>query len=138
MEGKKIDHIGIAVNSIEEKIKIYRDFLGFKEIEIELLSDRGLKVAMIQVGESKIELLESIDENSTIKKYLDKKGEGIHHIAFEVDNFKEVDSLASNENLKLLGKPSKGAGGTEVVFLHPKTTGGVLMELVAKGVENNG
>ena len=83
MEGKRIDHIGIAVNSIEEKIKVYKDFLGFKEIEIELLKDRGLKVAMIKVGESKIELLESIDEKSTIKKYLDKKGEGIHHIAFE-------------------------------------------------------
>ncbi len=138
MEGKRIDHIGIAVNSIEEKIKVYKDFLGFKEIEIELLKDRGLKVAMIKVGESKIELLESIDEKSTIKKYLDKKGEGIHHIAFEVENFDNIESLAQKENIKLLGKPATGAGGTEVVFLHPKTTGGVLMELVSKGDEKNG
>jgi len=137
MKGKKVDHIGIAVKSIEEKINIYKDFLGFDEIEIEELKDRGLRVAMIRVGETRIELLESTSDYSTIKKYLEKKGEGIHHIAYEVDNFDKIESLAEKENIKLLGKPATGAGGSQVVFLHPKTTGGVLIELVLRRKEND-
>ncbi|MDK2951322.1 MAG: methylmalonyl-CoA/ethylmalonyl-CoA epimerase [Kosmotogales bacterium] len=137
MKGKKVDHIGIAVKSIEEKINIYKDFLGFDEIEIEELKDRGLRVAMIKVGETRIELLESTSDYSTIKKYLEKKGEGIHHIAYEVDNFDKIELLAEKENIKLLGKPAIGAGGSQVVFLHPKTTGGVLIELVLRRKEND-
>ncbi len=137
MKGKKVDHIGIAVKSIEEKINIYKDFLGFDEIEIEELKDRGLRVAMIKVGETRIELLESTSDYSTIKKYLEKKGEGIHHIAYEVDSFDKIESLAEKENIKLLGKPTAGAGGSQVVFLHPKTTGGVLIELVLRRKEND-
>jgi methylmalonyl-CoA/ethylmalonyl-CoA epimerase len=137
MKGKKVDHIGIAVKSIEEKINIYKDFLGFDEIEIEELKDRGLRVAMIRAGETRIELLESMSDYSTIKKYLEKKGEGIHHIAYEVDNFDKIELLAEKENIKLLGKPVAGAGGSQVVFLHPKTTGGVLIELVLRRKEND-
>jgi len=137
MKGKKVDHIGIAVKSIEEKINIYKDFLGFDEIEIEELEDRGLRVAMIRVGETRIELLESTSDSSTIKKYLEKNGEGIHHIAYEVDNFDKIELQAEKENIKLLGKPAVGAGGNQVVFLHPKTTGGVLIELVLRRKEND-
>jgi methylmalonyl-CoA/ethylmalonyl-CoA epimerase len=92
---------------------------------------------MIKVGETRIELLESTSDYSTIKKYLEKKGEGIHHIAYEVDNFDKIELLAEKENIKLLGKPAAGAGGSQVVFLHPKTTGGVLIELVLRRKEND-
>src|SRR6056297_425739 len=122
----KIDHIGIAVKSVDESLKFYRDILGLEFKGIEVLKDRGLKVAFLKTGESKIELLESISKDSNIEKFIEKKGEGIHHLALKVD-----DKIESMEELgtKFIGEASIGAGGKKIIFMHPKSTNGVLMEL---------
>jgi len=125
----KIDHIGIAVKDIQNSLKFYRDVLGLKFNGIEKLNDRGLQVAFLQIGESEIELLEPISEDSTIFKFIEKKGEGIHHIALEVDNVDNKIDEINKLGAKIIGKPSSGAGGKKIVFIHPKSTSGVLMEL---------
>lgn len=125
----KIDHVGIAVKSVDESLKFYRDILGLEFKGIEVLEDRGLKVAFLKTGESKIELLESISKDSNIEKFIEKKGEGIHHLALKVDDVD--DKIESMEELgtKFIGEASIGAGGKKIVFIHPKSTNGVLMEL---------
>lgn len=131
MKVNKIDHIGIAVKNAEERLKLYKDFLGLEVIKEEVLPERGLKVYFIQIGESRFELLEPLNENSEISSFLEKKGEGIHHIAVNVNGIEEAVELAKKNGLKPLSEtPKVGAGGTKVLFLHPKTTGGVLLELV--------
>lgn len=125
----KIDHIGIAVKSIDESLKFYRDILGLEYEGIEVLEDRGLKTAFLKAGESEIELLESISDDSTIKKYIEKRGEGIHHIALEVEDVEDKKAIMEKEGAKFIGEPSTGAGGKKIVFIHPKSTNGVLMEL---------
>lgn len=128
---KRIDHIGIAVRNAEEKLKLYRDFLGLELTEVEELPDRGLRVYFIKVGDTRIELLEPMHENSEVSGFLEKRGEGIHHIAFNVEGINEAVELAKAHGLQPLSEePKMGAGGTRVLFLHPKTTGGVLVELV--------
>ncbi len=128
---RKIDHVGIAVKDASSKISLYKDFLGLKEIKIEELPDRGIRIYMIHVGESKVELLEPLNEQSEIAKFLQNKGEGIHHIAFNVEGINEAVELAKNLGFQPLSdSPRPGASGTKVLFLHPKTTGGVLIELV--------
>jgi len=127
----RIDHIGIVVRSIDEKLPLYRDFLGLEFGGIEELPERGLKVAFLKVGTTRIELLEPLNEKSQISKFLEKKGEGIHHIAYHVDNINEALEKAKKGGFKPLSdEPQPGAGGTKVIFLHPKTTGGVLIEMV--------
>lgn len=131
MKVNKIDHIGIAVKNAKERLKLYKDFLGLEVIKEEVLPERGLKVYFIQIGESRFELLEPLNENSEISSFLEKKGEGIHHIAVNVNGIEEAVELAKKNGLKPLSEtPKVGAGGTKVLFLHPKTTGGVLLELV--------
>ena len=125
----KIDHIGIAVKSIDESLKFYKDTLGLEFKGTEQLDDRGLKVAFLKTGESDIELLESISADSNIQKFIEKKGEGIHHIALEVDNVEEKKESMEKEDAKFIGEASIGAGGKKIVFIHPKSTNGVLMEL---------
>ncbi|KUK20185.1 methylmalonyl-CoA epimerase [Pseudothermotoga lettingae] len=128
---KKIDHVGIAVRDASKRLSVYRDFFNLQNIHVEEIAERGIRVYMIQVGESKIELLEPMNENSEISKFLDSKGEGIHHIAFNVLGIDQAAELAKSNGLQPLSdKPKAGAGGTKVLFLHPKTTGGVLIELV--------
>jgi len=128
---KKIDHIGIVVNSIENALKLYKALLGLNVKGEEILEDRGLKVAFIEVGDVRLELLEPLNENSEISGFLAKRGEGIHHIAYEVENVKEMIEKAKNVGIKPLSdEPKPGAHNTNVVFLHPKTTNGVLVELV--------
>lgn len=128
---KRIDHIGIVVRNAEEKLKLYRDFLGLELTEVEELPDRGLRVYFIKVGDTRIELLEPMHENSEVSGFLEKRGEGIHHIAFNVEGIDEAVELAKASGLQPLSEePKMGAGGTRVLFLHPKTTGGVLVELV--------
>jgi len=128
---KKIDHIGIAVRDASARLSLYRDFLGISDIHVEELPQRGIKVYMIKVGESKIELLEPMSEQSEISKFLESKGEGIHHIAFTVEGINQAVDLAKKYGLQALSdSPKPGAGNTRVLFLHPKTTGGVLVELV--------
>ncbi|ABS61163.1 MULTISPECIES: methylmalonyl-CoA epimerase [Fervidobacterium] len=131
MHTNRIDHIGIAVRDAKEKLKLYQDFLGLEVTEIEELPERGLRVYFIKVGDTRIELLEPMNENSEVSGFLEKKGEGIHHLAFNVHGIEEAVRLAKENGLQPLSEePKKGAGGTKVLFLHPKTTGGVLIELV--------
>ncbi len=130
MKGK-IDHIGIAVNSIEESVKLYSELLGVKPSGEEILEDRGLKVAFLDMGDTRIELLEPIQENSQISKFLAKKGPGFHHMAYEVENVEESIEKAKELGFKPLtdeGQP--GAHNTTIVFLHPKSANGILTELV--------
>lgn len=136
MKAVKIDHIGIAVKNAEERLKLYRDFLGLEVSGVEELPDRGLKVYFVKIGETRFELLEEISEDSEIHSFLEKRGEGIHHIAIKVDNVIEAIEKAAINGLKpLSNEPKRGAYGTKVVFIHPKTTGGILLELVEGGDE---
>ena len=127
---EKINHIGIAVNNLNEQMAYYRDTLGFPFLGIEEVSDQKVKVAMFSVGDIRIELLEPTAEDSPIAKFLAKKGPGVHHIAYQVDDIEEtIDTFQSN-NLKMIDKnPREGAGGTKIAFAHPKSTFGVLTEL---------
>ena len=127
----KIDHIGVAVKSIEDALKLYTGLLGIEPLGEEIVEERGIKVCFIQIGETKIELLQPIREDSEISKYLEKKGEGLHHIAYCVEDLKETIQKAKDTGLKPLSdEPKPGAHNTLVTFLHPKTTNGVLTELV--------
>ena len=131
MSVTKIDHIGIAVKSIDESLKLYKEVLNMDFKGIEEMEDRALKTAFIQAGDSMIELLEPTSEKSTIAKFLEKKGQGIHHIALHVENIKETMESLKEKGYQLLSEePDKGAHGTKVAFLHPKSTNGVLLELV--------
>jgi methylmalonyl-CoA/ethylmalonyl-CoA epimerase len=126
-----INHIAIAVEDIANASKIFETILGQSIYKNELVPSEGVNTHFIQVGETKIELLESVNENSSVAKYLSKKGQGMHHIALEVDNiFAEMERL-KNEGFELLNDtPKKGADNKLICFLHPKTTSGVLIELV--------
>lgn len=127
----RIDHIGIAVRSAQERLKFYKGFLGLQVTDIEELPDRGLRVYFVKVGDTRIELLEPMSDNSEVSGFLEKKGEGIHHIAFNVVGIDDAVRLAKENGLQPLSEePKTGAGNTRVLFLHPKTTGGVLVELV--------
>jgi len=127
---KKINHIGIAVNSIEEAVKLYTDVLGLKVKDIEVVADQKVKTAIIPVGESKIELLESTDPEGVIAKYIERKGEGIHHLALEVSNIQDTLETLTKQGVALIDKkPRDGVENTRIAFLHPKGTK-VLIELV--------
>ena len=127
----KINHIGIAVNSIDDAVKLYTDVLGLKVQNIEVVEDQKVKTAIIPVGESKIELIESTDPEGTIAKFIESRGEGMHHLAFEVSNIEDALGTVANKGLALIDeKPRKGVENTRIAFLHPRGTGRVLMELV--------
>ncbi len=130
---KKINHIGIAVNSIEEAVKLYTDVLGLKLKGVEVVADQKVKTAIIPVGESKIELLESTDPDGVIAKYIERRGEGIHHLALEVSNLQDaLDTLAKQGVALIDEKPRNGVEDTKIAFLHPKGTK-LLIELVEPG-----
>ena len=130
MKPTHIEHIGIAVSSLAEAIPYYEKVLGLKCYNIEEVADQKVKTAFFRVGETKIELLESTDPEGTISRFIEKKGEGIHHIAFAVDNIESALSDASAEGVKLIDQaPRNGAEGLSIAFLHPKSTFGVLTEL---------
>ncbi len=125
-----IEHLGIAVNNLEESIKFYEEKLGLKCYAIEEVPDQKVRTAFFKVGDTKIELLESTSPEGPIGKFIEKKGEGIHHIAFHVDNLKESLNELQQKEVKLIdANPRKGAEGLNIAFLHPKSTGGVLTEL---------
>ena len=127
---RKIEHLGIAVKSIEESLKTFETLLGSNCYKIEEVASEGVKTAFIQIGESKIELLEATNADSPIAKYLDKKGPGIHHIAFDVEDIILEMQRLEKEGFVLLNKePKNGADNKLVCFLHPKHTNGVLIEL---------
>ncbi|MBU1099373.1 MAG: methylmalonyl-CoA epimerase [Bacteroidetes bacterium] len=130
MDLSHIEHIGIAVNNIEEQIKYYEGVLGLKCYAVEEVADQKVKTAFFKVGQTKIELLESTDPEGPIGKFIEKKGEGIHHIAFAVNNLAEALKEAEEKGVRLIDKePRKGAEGLNIGFLHPKSTNGVLTEL---------
>ncbi|MFC1958570.1 methylmalonyl-CoA epimerase [Chloroflexota bacterium] len=126
----KINHIGIAVNSIEDAIKFYSDVLGLKLNDIETVKEQKVRVAIIPVGEAKIELIESTDPEGPIAKYIEKRGEGLHHLALEVGNIDgALEALVEKEIPLVDEKPRKGVENTRIAFLHPSRTK-VLIELV--------
>jgi methylmalonyl-CoA/ethylmalonyl-CoA epimerase len=124
-----IEHIGIAVKSLNEAIPFYENVLGLKCYSIEEVKDQRVKTAFFMVGQTKIELLESTDPEGPIGKFLEKKGEGIHHIAYAVEAIEEQLQAAESKGVNLIDKaPRKGAEGLDIAFLHPKSTFGVLTE----------
>ena len=139
MKPTHIEHIGIAVNSIADAIPFYERVLGLKCYNIEEVADQKVKTAFFMVGQTKIELLESTDPEGPIGKFLEKRGEGIHHIAFAVENIEERLREAEAAGIKLIDTvPRRGAEGLSIAFLHPKSTLGVLTEFCEdKNRQNN-
>jgi methylmalonyl-CoA/ethylmalonyl-CoA epimerase len=130
MDISHIEHIGIAVKDLEQAIPYYEKVLGLKCYAIEEVKDQKVKTAFFKVGQTKIELLESTAPDGPVAQFIEKRGEGIHHMAFAVDDVKKALSDADENGLRLIDKqPRKGAEGLEIAFLHPKSTFGVLTEL---------
>ena len=126
----KIEHIGIAVKNLDDANELYAKLFGELSYKTEIVESEGVKTSFFMVGNNKIELLEATNDDSPIAKFINKKGEGIHHIAFDVDDIEaEVKRLTSEGFVVLNEIPKKGADNKLVVFLHPKTTHGVLIEL---------
>ncbi len=133
MKPTHIEHIGIAVANLEESIKYYETTLGLKCYAVEEVADQKVKTAFFQVGDTKIELLESTDPEGPIGKFIEKKGPGVHHIAFAVENVGEALKTVEERGVSLIDKtPRKGAEGLNIGFLHPKSTFGVLTEFCSK------
>lgn len=130
MKPTAIDHIGIAVASIEKSLKFWEQSLGIKCMDIEEVAEQKVKTAFLPLGDTEIELLEATDPESPVAKFIEKKGEGIHHLAIRVENLEEALEKMKSLGLKLIDeKPRYGAGGARIAFVHPKTAGGVLLEL---------
>lgn len=133
---KNIDHIGIAVRSLEETLPFYTDILGFTCLGIEEVASENVRVAFIDANNVKIELLEALNEESAIAKFIEKRGEGIQHIAFGVDSIEERIATLKNNDVRMIHDvPKRGAGGAKVAFMHPRSSYGVLYELCER--ENN-
>ncbi len=128
-----IEHIGIATNSIDETAPFWKLILGLNHRGDEIVEEQGVKTSIFDVGSSKIELLEPMNENSVIEKYLHNKGQGIHHLCLEVKSIDEAIEELTTHNIELINtKPKIGAEGYKVIFIHPRETGGVLLELAEK------
>ena len=129
MKPTHIEHIGIAVKRLEDAIPYYENILGLKCYAVEEVTDQKVKTAFFWVGQTKIELLEATSEESPIAKFIEKKGEGVHHIAFAVEDLPCCLCEMEEKSIQLIDKqPRKGAEGLNIAFLHPKSTGGVLTE----------
>ena len=129
MKIERIEHIGIAVSNLDEAIRFYETVFNLTCYGIEEVKDQKVRTAFFKVGETKIELLESTDPEGPIGKFIEKKGEGIHHLAFAVDNIEESLNEVESKGIRLIDKtPRKGAEGLDIGFLHPKNTLGVLTE----------
>ena len=127
----KINHLGIATKGIDEALKFWGDALGLENVHTEIVEDQKVKVAMLPIGETRIELLEPTSEDSPITKFLEKRGGGIHHIAVEVDDIKASLAKLKTQGMRLIDEtPRIGAEGCLVAFVHPAASGGVLLELV--------
>jgi methylmalonyl-CoA/ethylmalonyl-CoA epimerase len=130
---KKIDHIGIAVTSIESTLSFYTDVLKLELLGLEEVSSEGVRVAFLKIGESKIELLEPLHDESPIAKFIAKKGEGIHHVALGVNSIEERIAQIKEQGIEMIhDAPKSGAGGAQIAFMHPKSTNGALYELCEK------
>lgn len=127
---KYIEHIGIAVRNLEESIAYYENVFGLSCYAIEEVADQKVKTAFFKVGQTKIELLESTDPNGPIGKFIEKKGEGVHHLAFAVDDIEQKLTELDQKGIQLIDQdPRNGAEGLSIAFLHPKSTHGVLTEI---------
>ena len=127
----KINHLGIATNGIDEALKFWSDALGLENVHTEIVEDQKVRVAMLPIGESRVELLEPTSDDSPISKFLEKRGGGLHHIAVEVDDIEASLAKLKSQGMRLIDeKPRIGAEGCLVAFVHPAASGGVLLELV--------
>jgi methylmalonyl-CoA epimerase len=130
MKPTVIDHIGIAVKSIDESLKFWETSLGIKCTGVEEVAEQKVKTAFLPVKDSEVELLEPTADDSPVAKFIEKKGEGIHHMALRVDDLEKALSELKEQGVRLIDeKPRRGAGGAMIAFLHPSATGGVLLEL---------
>ncbi|BBA71704.1 methylmalonyl-CoA epimerase [Geobacter sulfurreducens] len=130
----KINHIGVAVTSLDEAVPFYRDNLGMAFTGTEEVAEQKVRVAFFQIGETKIELLEPTAEDSPIAKFLEKNGNGIHHIAYEVDDIEAAIAKLVADGARMIdSSPRNGAHGARIAFVHPKSSGGVLTELCQSG-----
>jgi methylmalonyl-CoA/ethylmalonyl-CoA epimerase len=129
-----MDHVGIAVKNLDEAIHVYRDLLGFKLVGVHVLAERKIKIALISTGgETQIELVQPLDAESAVAKFLETRGEGIHHFAIRVEDIEAALADMKKKGVALIDeKPRIGAEGKKVAFVHPKSTKGVLLELVMK------
>ena len=129
----KIDHLGIAVSSIDDAVNFWRDGLGLLLKEIEVVEDQGVRVAILPVGDSRIELLEATGEETPVGKFIARRGPGIHHLSLEVHDLKAMLGELRERGVRLIDQaPRIGAGGALIAFIHPSSTGGVLIELVQR------
>ena len=132
----EIDHLGIAVTSLAEGLRFYEHLLGLSVVHRETVASERVNLAMLPIGSSatpsRIELLEATDPDSTIAKFIAKRGPGLHHIALRVDDLPAVIQRLKSDGARLLDEPRSGAGGHTYVFVHPASTGGVLLELIQK------
>ena len=127
----KIDHIGIATRELDDALSVWRDALGLEVDSTEAVVEQGVRVAMLPIGETHIELLEPLSQNSPVGKFLEKRGPGIHHVAIRVDDIKESLASLKEKGARLIDEtPRRGAGGCLVAFVHPASANGVLLELV--------
>jgi methylmalonyl-CoA/ethylmalonyl-CoA epimerase len=130
----KINHIGIAVKSLDESLTFYGDNLGMLLLGLEEVADQKVKVAMLQIGESKIELLEPTSDESPVAKFIAKNGPGIHHLAYEVEDIETAIAALLAEGVRMIDEtPRSGVHGTRIAFVHPRSSGGVLTELCQSG-----
>ncbi len=124
----RVDHVAIAVNNLDEAVRNYQKLLNIDHLEVEDVTNEKVRVAMLELNDTRIELMEPTAENSPIKKFLTDRGEGIHHIAITADNIEEDVSKATNKGLKILGGLRTGSYGRKITFIHPKSMNGVLLE----------
>ena len=126
----KLDHIGIAVKNMDETLAFYRDTLGISSVATEVIEDQKVKVAFLPLGDTELELLESTSPEGPVAKFIEKRGEGIQHIALRVENIEEALKELKEKDFKLIDQqPRYGAGNAKIAFLHPKATGGILLEI---------
>jgi len=125
----KIDHIAIAVNNVEVAAKIFQEALGVDTVEFETVESEGVKLAILHLENGRIELMQPMNDESPIKKFLDKKGQGLHHVALQTDNIEGEVERMEECGIQFLGKIRPGSEGTKVIFIHPKSLSGVLAEL---------
>ncbi|RKD20940.1 methylmalonyl-CoA epimerase [Caminicella sporogenes DSM 14501] len=133
MKVLKVDHIGIAVKNLDETLKFYTEALGLELHGTETVEEQKVKVAFLPVGDTEVELLESTSPDGPIAKFIEKKGEGIQHIAFRVENIEEAIEYMKEKGFRMIDeKPRYGAGGAKIAFMHPKSSHGVLVELTER------
>ncbi|HYK91072.1 MAG TPA: methylmalonyl-CoA epimerase [Acidobacteriota bacterium] len=126
----KIDHVGMAVRSLDQALRVYTDALGLHLERIEEVVDQGTRVAVLPIGESRLELLEAIGDSSPVARFIAKRGEGMHHICLQVEDIRQELSRLKEAGIRMIDEtPRVGAGDCLVAFLHPSSTGGVLVEL---------